>query len=96
MGYEKNRRDDNELAIVGFWRSIGREWVQMPRDVGFDGLLICPLTGIHIVEIKNPVVKWKLTPAEQARKLQIERAGGRYELVETLADAARICGAADL
>lgn len=96
MDYNKNRRDENELEIIGFWKSIGRTVIQMPRDVGFDLLLICPLTGLHIVEVKNPAVKWKLTPAEEARRLQVERAGGKYELVETLADAARICGASDL
>jgi L-lactate utilization protein LutB len=44
------------------------------------------------VEVKNPARAWKLTEAEQKTKDEIESAGGKYYIVETVKDAARVIG----
>lgn len=86
-----NRRDDNEAALVQFWRALGCEWIEMSRHAGFDGVLVA-LNGVHIVEVKNPARRWALTDAEQKRRAAVERAGGRYNVIETNADARKLVG----
>jgi hypothetical protein len=53
----------------------------MDRHKGFDLLVLCPRTGTHIIEVKNPTHKWRLTPAEQLRKISIEHVGGVYNII---------------
>jgi len=59
---------------------------------GYDLVIVCPRTGVHIVEIKNPAYEWELTPAEKKRKAEVEAAGGRYNIIETDEQARRLVG----
>ena len=86
------RRDENEPEIVAALRAVGCAWIPMDKMAGFDGILISPRNGIHIVEIKNPLKKWKLTEAEQERKADVERAGGVYSVILRADDALLLAG----
>jgi hypothetical protein len=86
-----NRRDENESAIVSFWRDLGCDWIEQSIDAGFDGLLFAP-NGMHIVEIKNPLKKWKLTDRELITKSNVEFHGEEYHIVQTIEDSARVVG----
>ena len=86
-----DKRDANEGEIIELLRYMGCIVIQMDRHAGFDLVVVTPADGkVHIVEVKNPERKWKLTPAEKTKKEQVEAAGGKYEIVETLADAQRL------
>lgn len=75
------RRDNNEKDIIDYARRENCAVIQMDKSAGFDLLIISPRTGTHIIEVKNPAVKWRLEPAEQKRKEQIESAGGMYHII---------------
>ncbi len=62
----------------------------MDRYAGFDGVLITPGGGIHIVEVKNPARKWSLTDAEKQTKADVEARGGRYNIIQTVDDAVEL------
>jgi hypothetical protein len=84
------KRDANEPEIIEFLRGVGTRVQQMDKSDGFDLLVTC---GLHyIVEVKNPARKWALTEAEQKTKDEIESAGGRYYVVTSVEDAARVIG----
>ena len=91
MSYIKNKRDANEAEIVEYLRFVGCVIIQMSKDAGFD-MVVTRGSRNHIVEIKNPAVKWKLTDAEKSRKAEIEYAGGRYWVIETVDQAAKMLG----
>lgn len=86
MSYYKNDRDANEAALVQVWRAAGCIWIPQDRHAGFDGILLAH-NGNHIVEVKNPARKWKLTKAEQERKAELEARGYIYNIIETECDA---------
>jgi len=65
----------------------------MHESAGFD--LVVVLNGTHIVEVKNPENKWKLTPAEQDTKDAVEAAGGIYHIVENDDDIINLKGVND-
>jgi len=90
MSYTKNKRDKSEHEIVSFWRSVGATWLEMPGEVGFDGLLVYR-TLVHIVEIKSPG-SWKLTPHEVEVRERCEFEGVRYNIVETVEEAGQLIG----
>ena len=90
MGYMKNKRDSSEHEIVTFWRSIGATWIEMPGEVGFDGLLLYHGQA-YIVEIKTPG-PWKLTPNEVETKDRVEFQGVRYHIILTVAEAGKLIG----
>jgi hypothetical protein len=84
-----NRRDANEGPIVAFWRGFGCFWLPLIPGQGADGVLIAQ-NGIHLVEVKNAQTRWKLTPDELALKAIVEATGQRYNVIETIEDAARL------
>jgi len=84
------KRDANEGEIIDFLRGVGAYVSQMDKSAGFDLLVVCGL--VYVVEVKNPARKWKLTEAEAKTKQEIESAGGRYYIVETVEAAARVIG----
>jgi len=86
-----DRRDINERKIVEYWRALGNEWIPAKPGQGYDGLLITRL-DVHIVEIKNPQRKWKLTDCEKRTKEIVERLGQKYNIVETMEDAEYMAG----
>lgn len=82
-----DKRDANEKELVQVWRQVHCMWVPMDRNAGFDGVLISPFTGVHIVEVKNPARKWSLTDAEKETKAEVEARGCIYNIVQTVDDA---------
>lgn len=62
----------------------------MDRNAGFDGVLISPFTGTHIVEVKNPDRKWKLTEAEEQTKQEVEARGAIYNIIQTVDEAVEL------
>jgi hypothetical protein len=78
-----DKRDANEKALVELWRGMHCMWIQMDRRAGFDGLLISPWTGVHIVEIKNPNVRYELTPNEEKVQAEVEARGVIYNIILT-------------
>ena len=92
MSYVKNRRDANEADIIEFLRAAGCVVIHMTKDAGFDMVVISPRTGTHIVEVKNPAKKWTLTTAEKALQFQVMQIGGRYNVIETIEQAAILAG----
>jgi len=92
-----SKRDANEAVLVEFWRSCGCVWIPMSREAGFDGLLICPRTGMHIVEVKNPknakgLRSWQMTPNERKRQIEVEECRVPYSIIEDEAQAAELIG----
>lgn len=85
-----DKRDANEKDLVTVWRRMHCHWIPMDRNAGFDGVLISPHTGVHIVEVKNPERKWSLTEAEEKVKAEVLARGARYNIVETIDDAVRL------
>lgn len=85
-----DKRDANEKELVKVWRQLHCAWIQMDRNAGFDGILISPFTGIHIVEVKNPDRKWKLTEAEKETKQEVEARGAIYNIIETVDQAVQL------
>jgi len=83
----KNNRDANEREIIDFLRAAGCVVWQMDRKDGFDLLVTSRNTGTHIVEVKNPARKWKLTEAEIKKRFEIESVGRTYWIVEDIEDA---------
>lgn len=90
MTYRQNNRDKNEAALIELWRACGCFVSQMDRMKGYDLVIVCPRTGVHIVEIKNPAYKWTLTDDEKKIKAEVEAAGGRYNIIETDEQARRL------
>jgi hypothetical protein len=87
-----NRRDANEREIVDLWRAAGCLWIQQPRESGFDGILLCPRTGLHVVEIKRCDIHWKLTPHEREVCQEVERRGQAYSIITNLEQAQDLIG----
>lgn len=87
MSHRQNNRDKNEAALIELWRACGCMVIQMDRMKGFDLIVICPRTGTHLVEVKNPVQKWTLTDAEKRVQSEVESVGGGYNIIETLEQA---------
>ena len=83
----KNNRDANERGIIEFLRAAGCIVWQMDRKDGFDLLVTSRQTGTHIVEVKNPARKWKLTEAEIKKRFEIESVGRTYWIIEDITDA---------
>ena len=80
------KRDDNEKEIVEYLRAAGARVQFMDKDAGFD--LLVTYHGKHlVVEVKNPLRKWKLTDAEKETQEQMEDKGASYFIIETLDDA---------
>jgi len=92
MSYVKNKRDANEAEIIEFLHRAGCVTIQMTKDAGFDMVVISPRTGTHIVEIKNPAKKWTLTTAEKTLQFHVIQIGGRYNVIETIEQAAILAG----
>lgn len=76
------RRDGNEPLIVQALERCGAYVAKMDKAVGFDLLVVCP-RGTHVVEVKDPLQRWKLTPNEAAVKAEIQLCGGAYFVIET-------------
>ncbi len=88
--YSTGRRDKNEPEICIAILSNGGFYRKMPEAAGFDLLVVFPKTGVHIVEVKNPSYKWRLTDAEQDLKEDVEDYGGKYHVVETVKDILKL------
>lgn len=84
------RRDNNEAEIIAHAKRLGCAVISMDKSAGFDLLVIGPDGRPHIVEVKNPAAKWKIEPAEQKRREQVEAVGGKYHIVFTPDDLSRI------
>jgi hypothetical protein len=82
-----NRRDDNEAAIVEYWREQGCLWIPQGREAGFDGVLIIPDGRICLVEIKNCRQYWKMTDAELGRRGELLIRGVILHIITNLEDA---------
>ncbi len=76
------KRDANEAEICIAIKYFGGYYRKMSESAGFDLLVVFPQTGVHIVEVKNPEYKWKLTAAELKMKEDVEYHGGVYSIVE--------------
>jgi hypothetical protein len=86
-----DKRDANEKEIVAFLRSMGCIVIRQDRHAGFD-LLVIDLSGLYIVEIKNPATAWKLTEAEAELSRAVEGLGGQYHVIESVQGAAKLIG----
>ena len=89
------KRDANEREIVVALRAAGCSVTQMDAKAGFDLLVISPLAGVLVMEIKDgakPPSARYLTPNEHAKRDEIEAAGGVYNVAETVEQALRIAG----
>lgn len=86
------RPDSNKRELVDFWRRIG--CVVLVHDVyaGCDLTLVCPKTGVHLVELKTPATRADLTPREKKLQAELEEVGGKLEIVCDLDEAARLAG----
>ena len=82
MPYLTGKRDINEKDLCTLIVTIGGRYIKMHETAGFDLVVIFP-NGTHLVEVKNPERKWKLTTAEQDTKDEVEAAGGVYHIVQT-------------
>ena len=85
------KRDENEREIITTATHAGARVIQMSETAGFDLLVVHP-SGNHIVEVKMPGRKDKLTPAERAQKNNVERAGQVYNIVEDALDMLNVLG----
>ncbi len=92
MSHRQNNRDRNEAALIELWRAFGCFVSQMDRMKGYDLIVICPRTGTHLVEVKNPERKWTLTKDEARIKAEVESAGGVYNIIETEQQARELVG----
>ena len=81
--YSTGKRDKNESLICLAITACGGYARKMHESAGFDLLVVFPQTGVHIVEVKNPEYKWKLTSAEQYMMDTVEYHGGAYHVIET-------------
>ena len=89
---QAQKRDSNEPEIIQALRRVNCVWIPMDRTAGFDAIVISPRTGTHIFEIKDPAKRWKLTPAEEKRKSEVEAVGGLYCIVLSAEQALIIAG----
>ena len=80
------RRDGNEPTIVQALERCGAYVARMDKSVGFDLLAVGP-RGTYVIEVKDPLQRWKLTPNEAAVKAEIELCGGAYFVIETIDEA---------
>jgi Holliday junction resolvase-like predicted endonuclease len=87
----EQKRDANEREIITVARHAGAHVIQMDKSAGFD-LLVVHRSGVHIVEVKNPERKWKLTPAEEAQARRVDRTGQTYNVVECAEDMLEVLG----
>lgn len=74
------RRDTNEPEIIARLQEMGYAVIQMDRLTGFD-LLAIRRGRIRIIEVKNPLLRWKYTDNELRVRAIIEAAGGNYETI---------------
>lgn len=79
-------RDENEPEIIQALQRCGTCVLQADRMAGYDFIAVTP-RGIHLVEVKNPTYRWKLTPREAKVKRMVELAGGAYYVIETVDEA---------
>lgn len=90
--YYANKRDIDERALIDFAEAAGFYCHQMPREVGFDLLVVGPQV-VLIVEVKNekdPPSKQALTDREREVKRRVEHVGGAYYKVSCLEEFARL------
>ena len=80
--YLTGRRDNNEKDLCTLIVVLGGVYIPMHESAGFD-LVVIFTNGTHVVEVKNPESKWKLTEAEKDTKEAVELAGGIYHIVQT-------------
>jgi hypothetical protein len=90
------RVDDNQSQIVEAVRRAGGVWIPTAGDpkIGFDGI-IAKAGKVWIVEIKDGKKRnsqRRLTPAEAARKIQLEAVGVSYNVVESVEQALGLIG----
>lgn len=90
------RVDSNQTEVVKALRSLGAEWIPTSGDpkIGMDGIL-CFRGKVHLVEIKNGELsasRRRLTDTEKDRKAQVERAGVKYNVIESVEDALELIG----
>ena len=88
MRYQKDKRDTNEKDLCELILELGGSYTKMHANGGFD--LVVVLNGVHIVEVKNPEYKWKLTADELKKKEEVERSGGVYNIVQRDEDILRL------
>ena len=81
-GYSTAKRDANEPALVELWERIGCRFIRQGEWGGFDGVLISPFTGVHIVEVKNPEYSWTLTDEEKEFCQWCKENGIPYNVIE--------------
>ena len=83
-----SKRDANEAELVRYWRAAGCIWIPQPRENGFDGILVSPHTGIHLVEVKNgQAMWWGLTDPEIRLSKDLERIGSVLNIVTCMEEA---------
>jgi hypothetical protein len=82
----KNNRDANEREIVDALQAAGCYVQQMDRKDGYD-LMVVNHNGIFIMEVKNPLRKWVLTPAELNLSNKMSAHGQRYWIIEYIEEA---------
>jgi hypothetical protein len=83
--------DANLREIIAVAQHAGAHVIKMDRNAGFD-LLVVHRSGVHIVEVKNPERKWKLTQAEEAQARRVDRTGQTYNVVECAEDMLEVLG----
>ena len=87
-----SKRDANEARLIALWRASGCLVIQMDRRAGFDLLVICPRSGLHIVEIKDSHKSWTLTPAEKLTYMEVTRRGAAYNIITDEEQALKLIG----
>jgi hypothetical protein len=88
------RRDANEKQIIEFLVSLGGYAVQHDRMTGYDNTFYYREREFT-VEIKDGSLapsRRQLTPREAKTKADIERVGGTYWVIESVADCATMLG----
>lgn len=85
-----SKRDANESGLIELWRKLGCVTIEMDRRAGFDLIVVCPRTGVNLIEVKDGSKRWKLTDRERALCAEIQRVGVTYSIVTNETEALQL------
>ena len=83
--------DSNKAEIVAFLRNCGRDWEDARRDAGHDGWIL-DYGKTHLVEIKHPETRNKLTRAERRMRVICESLGIPYNIITSIEEVRLLIG----
>ena len=85
-----NRKDGNHKEIVNGLRKFGAVVLDVSNLPNLFDILVCYNGITHIVEIKNPETKHKLTGGELECKNLVESVGVTYHVIYSLSEIIEI------